>query len=102
MGFGSGTFLKIQKEHELLSGQLFSIGKDLNFLVVIDRIEEKDKQVEQRGNFMVNANMFNENQEYVPNNNNHNMSIDSSNILSTISINFIENLLSKNDSSLLS
>ena len=53
--------MKIQKEHELLSGQLFSIGKDLNFLVVIDRIEEKDKQVEQRGNFMVNANMFNEN-----------------------------------------
>lgn len=36
-GIGSGTFLKISKPHKIMSGELFSIGKDLNFIIVIDK-----------------------------------------------------------------
>lgn len=34
---GTGTFLKIQKPHRIISGELFSIGKDLNFIIVFDK-----------------------------------------------------------------
>ncbi|CDW75591.1 UNKNOWN [Stylonychia lemnae] len=91
-GMGSGTFLKIQRDHILKSGQLISIGKDLNFLVVIDKQTNDDS--------FVNENMFNENQEYNPNNISA-ASNDLNQIIQNISINFVENLLSKNDSSLL-
>eukprot|EP00347_Sterkiella_histriomuscorum_P008245 403345826 len=101
-GMGSGTFLKIQRDHILKSGQLISIGKDLNFLVVIDK-QNNDES-------FVNENMFNENQEYTPNNKHFQSSYSGDisyhpmqmPVIQNISINFIENMLSKNDSSLLS
>jgi pSer/pThr/pTyr-binding forkhead associated (FHA) protein len=37
MGNGTGTFLNIQRDHLLKHGQLISIGKDLSFLVFIDK-----------------------------------------------------------------
>lgn len=36
-GVGSGTFLKVLRPHYVTSGDLFSIGKDLNFILVLDK-----------------------------------------------------------------
>jgi len=36
-GMGSGTFLKIHSPYKIISGELFSIGKDLNFIIALDR-----------------------------------------------------------------
>jgi hypothetical protein len=66
-GIGSGTFLKLLRHHKVTSGDLFSIGKDLNFIVVIDKsmIDNTIKpQLNPSSNAALMQNMFNENQEY--------------------------------------
>ena len=45
-GQGSGTFLKIQRPHQITSQELFSIGKDLNFIVITDDLEELQNKVQ--------------------------------------------------------
>lgn len=57
MGKGNGTFLKIKRDHILESGQLISVAKDINFMVFIET-KEKEKEL--------NINMFNENDDYNP------------------------------------
>lgn len=114
-GIGSGTFLKLMRPHRLQSGELFSIGKDLNFIVVFDKKEETKAQLgssQTKLNQVAVQNMFNENQEYRPSDANQ-TSHDRMKIsgargqggaiggmqplsqANTVSINFIENLLSK-------
>ena len=59
---GSGTFLKVVRTHRLSNGDLISIGKDLNFIVVIDK---PTVPVNTNANpAVMMQNMFNENQEY--------------------------------------
>lgn len=60
-GVGSGTFLKVVRPHKVTSGDLFSIGKDLNFILVIDK-PPPEKPIMANASLM--QNMFNENQEY--------------------------------------
>ena len=61
-GVGSGTFLKISKPHKIMSGELFSIGKDLNFIIVIDKPSIENLKIPPVVNAAPNMqNMFNEN-----------------------------------------
>jgi hypothetical protein len=39
-GQGSGTFLKMMRDHFVADGELYSIGKDLNFLVEVTGIPQ--------------------------------------------------------------
>ena len=97
-GVGSGTFLKLLRHHKVTSGDLFSIGKDLNFIVVVDKpmIDNTIKpQLNPSSNVALMQNMFNENQEYqdsrIPKPNFAQPMTGSGNLC----INFIENIMSK-------
>jgi hypothetical protein len=56
---GSGTFLKVVRPHKITSGDLFSIGKDLNFILVIDK-QQLDTVKPVMNNPALMQNMFNE------------------------------------------
>ena len=89
------------RPHPLQSGNLFSIGKDLNFIVVFDKHNESTKQgnAHQQLGAAAMASMFNENQEYRADTEQQPVkpSIASMNAVpaNSISINFIENLMGK-------